>query len=93
MFFYEKIDSISVQYDFQVAKSLDREKKESYELRIVSTDGGEPKLESIKPLKIKILDVNDNPPTFVRKDYEATIQEDAEKGSVKNIENTFFMLF
>ena len=63
-----------------MAKSLDRETKESYDLRIVSTDGGEPKLESVKQLPIKIVDVNDNPPTFVRKDYEATIQENAKKG-------------
>ena len=60
-----------------VKQPLDRETKSSYDLTIVSTDNGDPQLESTETLHIDILDINDNAPTFIRRDYEATIKEDA----------------
>ena len=47
----------------------------------MAADNGDPKLESTKTLHINIGDVNDNPPKFLRRDYQATIVEDLESGS------------
>ena len=66
----------------QIAQKLDRETQPSYDLKIISTDEGEPPLENTKTLKIVIKDVNDNAPTFYRADYETTIQENAHPGDL-----------
>ena len=65
-----------------VKQPLDREKKASYDLRIVSTDKGSPPLETIKTIHINIGDINDNAPQFYRKDYKITVNEDAKADDV-----------
>lgn len=48
-----------------LAKALDRETKDSYNITIKAVDQGTPQLSSITSLLVLVLDVNDNPPEFV----------------------------
>lgn len=47
-----------------LAKPLDRETKDSYNVTIKAIDQGSPQLYSVTSLFILVLDVNDNPPEF-----------------------------
>lgn len=69
-----------------VSAPLDRERQEMYELRIRATDGGAknevPALFSDAIVRIRIDDINDNPPTFSLNDYTVRIREDVPRGTV-----------
>uniref|UniRef100_A0A8C6MAA7 Cadherin domain-containing protein n=1 Tax=Nothobranchius furzeri TaxID=105023 RepID=A0A8C6MAA7_NOTFU len=54
---------------------LDRETQPEYNITITATDAGAPSLSSVKVLTIVVSDVNDNPPTFMQKQYNANILE------------------
>ena len=56
-----------------MAKLLDYEVKSSYDLTVTATDGGGKS--SSTPVKITVIDVNDNPPKFAQSSYTATINE------------------
>ncbi|KAM6907626.1 protocadherin Fat 3 [Xenentodon cancila] len=64
-------------------KSLDRERQDSYRLRVQVTDraGQQGALSSQVGLTILVLDVNDNAPVFQRKDYAVTVPEDVAVGT------------
>ena len=47
-----------------LAKPLDREIRDSYNVTVRAVDQGKPILSSITSLLILVLDVNDNPPEF-----------------------------
>lgn len=69
-----------------VSAPLDREKQETYELRVRATDGGGrndiPALYSDAIVRITIDDINDNPPVFSLNDYTVRIREDVPRGTV-----------
>lgn len=48
-----------------LAKPLDRETKDSYNVTVKAVDQGSPPLSSTTSLLVLVLDVNDNPPEFV----------------------------
>uniref|UniRef100_A0AAQ5YXC9 FAT atypical cadherin 3b n=1 Tax=Amphiprion ocellaris TaxID=80972 RepID=A0AAQ5YXC9_AMPOC len=54
-------------------KSLDRESRDSYRVRVQATDRVD--------LTILVLDVNDNAPVFQRRDYGVTVPEDVAVGT------------
>ncbi|KFQ77809.1 Cadherin EGF LAG seven-pass G-type receptor 2, partial [Phaethon lepturus] len=56
-------------------KSLDREMMDSYELKIIATDSGNPSQSASLVLSITVEDVNDNPPVFPQKSYSVTVKE------------------
>ncbi|XP_031559365.1 cadherin EGF LAG seven-pass G-type receptor 2-like [Actinia tenebrosa] len=60
--------------------SLDRETKESYQFEVTATDHGSPPLKKKAYVSIRVLDVNDNAPRFLKKKYTATIKEDIKPG-------------
>uniref|UniRef100_A0A671R6T4 Protocadherin Fat 3-like n=1 Tax=Sinocyclocheilus anshuiensis TaxID=1608454 RepID=A0A671R6T4_9TELE len=64
-------------------KPLDREVQDSYQIRIKATDraGGDGSLSTEVDLTIMVLDVNDNPPVFQKKDYVVTVPEDVTVGT------------
>ncbi|XP_072433894.1 protocadherin Fat 3-like isoform X4 [Chiloscyllium punctatum] len=63
-------------------KALDREQQALYNLTVKATDQGISwKLSSFTTVTIIVLDINDNPPVFERRDYLATIAEDAALGT------------
>lgn len=55
---------------------LDREKVPTYELKITAQDKGSPPLNTTVAVFITVEDVNDNPPYFTTRKYNATIPED-----------------
>lgn len=60
---------------------LDREFQPEYNITITATDAGSPPLSGVKVLTIVINDVNDNPPTFTQKEYDASILENQPVGT------------
>ncbi|XP_036391985.1 protocadherin Fat 3a [Megalops cyprinoides] len=62
-------------------KLLDREVQSSYNITVRASDqGAEVKLSSLVNVTITVLDINDNPPVFERRDYLATVPEDVALG-------------
>lgn len=63
-------------------RPLDRELQSLYTLRARVTDRGSPRrLFSLTTVSVSILDINDNPPVFERREYTATIAEDIPVGT------------
>uniref|UniRef100_A0A8C2DIR3 FAT atypical cadherin 3a n=1 Tax=Cyprinus carpio TaxID=7962 RepID=A0A8C2DIR3_CYPCA len=61
---------------------LDREVQSSYHITVRASDQGVPvRLSSLANLTITVLDINDNPPVFERRDYLATLPEDVAVGT------------
>ncbi|PRD31895.1 UNVERIFIED_CONTAM: ds [Trichonephila clavipes] len=56
-------------------KSLDREEKETYILKVIATDRGSPSLNSSTEVHVFVEDVNDNPPVFNQTHYLAFVSE------------------
>lgn len=56
-----------------VSNTTDRETMDTYVLLVHAQDGGG--LLNTTSLTITVLDVNDNPPVFLRTHYEATLYE------------------
>lgn len=60
--------------------SLDREQREQYTFTVVARDGGTPALSSTSRVSITVSDVNDEPPIFSQRQYNATISENLDAG-------------
>ena len=58
---------------------LDREQVPSYTLSVTAKDSGNPSLSSVVPLKITVLDENDNPPQFTAPAYNVVVMENTAK--------------
>lgn len=63
-----------------VMGTLDREKKDSYDLNIRVVDGGVPPRASSALLRVTVTDQNDNAPKFERSHYEAELPENSPMG-------------
>ncbi|XP_004643966.1 protocadherin alpha-2 [Octodon degus] len=63
-------------------KSLDREDTAEINLLLVATDGGKPGLTGTVCILIKVLDVNDNEPTFDRSVYKVQLSENTTNGTL-----------
>ncbi|XP_024595528.1 cadherin-23 isoform X8 [Neophocaena asiaeorientalis asiaeorientalis] len=55
---------------------LDRERIAEYQLRVVASDAGAPTKSSTSTLTIRVLDVNDETPTFYPATYNVSVSED-----------------
>lgn len=64
-----------------LAKTLDRETQETYNLTVKAVDQGLPQLWSHATVTVQVLDVNDNPPEFISRSYHTSIIESAAIGS------------
>ncbi|OXB76137.1 UNVERIFIED_CONTAM: hypothetical protein H355_005348 [Colinus virginianus] len=62
-------------------KELDRETQGIYNLAVIASDQGQPRLSTILNLTVVIDDVNDNPPVFSSSKYEVSVPEDKARGS------------
>ncbi|XP_030055623.1 protocadherin-16 [Microcaecilia unicolor] len=71
----------NIIYLICVDKLLDREERDSYELRVMATDSGTPPLQAESSFILQIMDINDNPPLFDQQIYKQTIPEVAYPGS------------
>lgn len=61
---------------------LDRESRDSYELRLVAVDSGAPPLASQRALQLRVADLNDQAPAFAQPRYWAAVSEAASPGTV-----------
>uniref|UniRef100_A0A8C6SKB1 Cadherin, EGF LAG seven-pass G-type receptor 3 n=1 Tax=Neogobius melanostomus TaxID=47308 RepID=A0A8C6SKB1_9GOBI len=64
-----------------VKKSLDRESVEHYFFGVEARDYGMPPLSATASVTITVMDVNDNRPEFLQKEYYARLNEDAVVGT------------
>ena len=65
----------TTQYKIVVAKKLDYEKKQEYEINMTCRDRGTPRLSSQETIIVDILDENDNTPVFEKEEYLAAVHE------------------
>ncbi|XP_078737222.1 protocadherin-9-like isoform X2 [Lampetra fluviatilis] len=82
-FALEVVDSADAEKSPQlvVRAPLDRERRDSYELRLRAEDGGRPPRTGTAVLRVIVGDLNDNSPAFERDQLEATVPEDAPPGT------------
>ena len=63
--------------ELSTQKSLDYERKKSYQLRIQAQDQGEDPKSHYAIVNITVLDINDCPPKFINAPYRAYVQENS----------------
>ncbi|XP_056418388.1 protocadherin-23 [Hyla sarda] len=68
--------------ELRTTRSLDREDVSSFTIIVECHDLGSPKRSTTAKLHIKVLDENDNPPTFPKSQYRTSVREDLAVGSV-----------
>uniref|UniRef100_A0A670IJ70 Cadherin domain-containing protein n=1 Tax=Podarcis muralis TaxID=64176 RepID=A0A670IJ70_PODMU len=68
-------------YSLVTGRTLDREDVSNYNLTVIATDKGNPPLSTTTTIQLKILDKNDNPPTFEKRSYITSITENTSAGS------------
>uniref|UniRef100_A0A1B6L3B2 Cadherin domain-containing protein n=1 Tax=Graphocephala atropunctata TaxID=36148 RepID=A0A1B6L3B2_9HEMI len=71
------VDPLSGKVTVADPSLLDREARQELTVQVVATDGGptESSRTATVPLKVKLTDVNDNPPVFTAHFYTASIEE------------------
>nr|AUG84445.1 fat [Platynereis dumerilii] len=66
----------------KVKQSLDRERRDLYQIQVTAMDKGVPPQSSTMDLTIKVGDDNDNSPVFSPRSYRKTVSEDLKVGSI-----------
>lgn len=61
--------------EIRVKTSLDREQRDSYELKVVAADRGSPSLQGTATVLVNVLDCNDNDPKFMLSGYNFSVME------------------
>ena len=79
--FIKKLDGTSV-VRLIVSQHLDREIRDSYQLKIIAQDGGLPVRSAELDVNVSILDENDNAPMLSNSIYNVTVKEGVTKGTV-----------
>uniref|UniRef100_A0A2K5N4G3 Protocadherin alpha subfamily C, 2 n=1 Tax=Cercocebus atys TaxID=9531 RepID=A0A2K5N4G3_CERAT len=78
----QRNDELSESLSLVLGKSLDREETAEVNLLLVATDGGKPELTGTVQILIKVLDVNDNEPTFAQSVYKVKLLENTANGTL-----------
>ncbi|XP_053934824.1 protocadherin-16 isoform X2 [Cuculus canorus] len=71
----------NIIYLICVDQLLDREERDSYDLRVTATDSGTPPLRAESAFVLQVMDINDNPPLFDQQEYKQSIPEVVYPGS------------
>ena len=58
-----------------IAKTLDREATDLFQLRVVARDQGAPRQTTYMDLTVHVVDVNDNRPSFAQRVYQTQVYE------------------
>ncbi|KAM4609453.1 protocadherin-8 [Polymixia lowei] len=69
-----------MQAELVLVKELDREVEDSYSIEVTATDGGAPPKTGSTTVNIKVLDFNDNVPTFEHNSLKVEMYEDSPVG-------------
>ena len=64
---------------------MDRDEQELYEVAVVATDFGNPRLNSTFVIQIQLTDTNDEPPVFGNMPNDCIIEENSISGTGKKI--------
>ncbi|XP_035391415.1 protocadherin beta-16-like isoform X48 [Electrophorus electricus] len=80
-FALEKQPDVGKIVEMVLQKPLDREKQGIIDLLLTAFDGGDPRLSGTMSIQITVLDANDNAPVFTQMVYQATVTENAIKGT------------
>ncbi|CAM2099344.1 unnamed protein product [Caretta caretta] len=67
-------------YELVTQKPLDREKVPEYNISIIATDRGTPRLTSVRIIRVQLSDINDNPPVFNESSYVMYLKENNHPG-------------
>ncbi|KAM5299018.1 LOW QUALITY PROTEIN: protocadherin beta-11-like [Ctenodactylus gundi] len=67
--------SVENYYTLETEKTLDRESKADYNITIIVTDFGTPRLKTQLSITVQVSDVNDNAPTFTQASYTLFVRE------------------
>uniref|UniRef100_A0A1I8JJN1 CA domain-containing protein n=1 Tax=Macrostomum lignano TaxID=282301 RepID=A0A1I8JJN1_9PLAT len=62
-------------------RALDREKTDSYSLRLLAVDNGRPQRTGTLSITVLVLDINDETPVFEKSLYVASVPENAPKNT------------
>ncbi|XP_066128852.1 protocadherin gamma-A7 isoform X3 [Saccopteryx bilineata] len=73
--------SIDNYYRLVTAKYLDREILSVYNITLKTTDGGTPPLSTETHISMKVVDTNDNPPSFPHSSYSIYVPENNPRGA------------
>ncbi|XP_010219080.1 PREDICTED: protocadherin-8, partial [Tinamus guttatus] len=68
--------------DLVLLQELDRERQPTYTLELVAKDGGSPARSGTATVHVRVLDANDNSPTFAQSSVTVELPEDAQPGSL-----------
>ncbi|KAH9487879.1 long-chain fatty acid transporter fat1 [Bulinus truncatus] len=68
--------------DISLRRQLDHEKQKEYLALAVAKDNGKTVLSSTALLTIKVLDLNDNPPSFTQPSYDCFLSDSASRGQL-----------
>ena len=68
-------------YNLKTAVSLDHERSDFYNITVTVKDRGTPSLNSSVHVLVRVIDVNDEIPSFGKPDYSASVSELARNGS------------
>nr|KAG5689977.1 hypothetical protein BaRGS_033658 [Batillaria attramentaria] len=79
IFFTQRLDGTS-DVTLVVNEQLDREKKDSYSLRLIASDGGVPRRTAEMSVSVQVTDINDNAPRFSQASYQRSIGENVRPG-------------
>ncbi|XP_039246393.1 protocadherin gamma-B5-like isoform X1 [Pipra filicauda] len=78
----EEIPGGKKQPELVLERALDREKQSSFELVLTAVDGGDPARSGTVQVRVNVTDLNDNPPVFSKRVYEARVAENLPAGSL-----------
>ncbi|XP_030595791.1 protocadherin alpha-C2-like isoform X8 [Archocentrus centrarchus] len=68
--------------EFILKKSFDREQMPSHQLILTAMDGGTPQRTGTAKINVRVLDANDNSPTFDSSVYKVKLSENSPKGAL-----------
>ncbi|XP_067323815.1 protocadherin gamma-A6-like isoform X15 [Anolis sagrei] len=68
-------------YALVTGRSLDREEVAAYNITITAIDEGTPALSTSEIISLKVSDINDNPPLFVKSSYTSYLVENNPRGA------------
>ncbi|XP_008064546.1 protocadherin gamma-A4 [Carlito syrichta] len=68
-------------YRLLTHRTLDREDISEYNITVTATDQGAPPLSTETHISLQVLDINDNPPTFLHTSYSTYIPENNPRGA------------
>ncbi|XP_013927607.1 PREDICTED: protocadherin-23, partial [Thamnophis sirtalis] len=80
-FFQVRYGAPSDPLDLLLLRRLDREQAATHRLLVEAWDGGSPRRSGRLRVELRVLDENDNAPTFDRREYRAQLREDAPAGA------------